>query len=128
MENGRRDVSICTYNVRVYAFWGARNEDDANRARFPGHLNLDNTDQQRSGWEYKSRLLMRGLSETKLSVLGGRLTISREVVPLTIESSTRHTVLPRNSDSIGESLRRTLFCRRAWLGKMKVRWTYWFLF
>ena len=48
-------------------------------------------------------------------------TISREVVPRTIESSTIRMFLPLNSDDIALSFWRTDRLRSAWPGMMKVR-------
>ena len=48
-------------------------------------------------------------------------TISRLVVPRTMESSTSNTLLPANSLSIGLSFWRTDFLRVAWPGMIKVR-------
>ena len=48
-------------------------------------------------------------------------TISRLVVPRTMESSTSKTTLSLNSDGIALSFWRTDFLRAAWPGMMKVR-------
>jgi len=52
------------------------------------------------------------------------LMICEEVVPRTIESSTRRTLRPANSEAMGESFWRTDFLRRPCAGMMKVRPTY----
>ena len=48
-------------------------------------------------------------------------TISRIVVPRTIESSTSSTFFPSNSTGMAFNFWRTLFLRTAWPGMMKVR-------
>ena len=66
-----------------------------------------------------------GAAEAKYTFLApasrAMLTISREVVPRTIESSTSSTTLSLNSMPTGLSFWRTLFLRMAWPGMMKVR-------
>ena len=49
------------------------------------------------------------------------ITISRDVVPRTIESSTSSTTLSLNSMPTGFNFWRTLFLRIAWPGMMNVR-------
>lgn len=50
-------------------------------------------------------------------------TISRDVFPRTMESSTMQMAFPLNSDSIGESFRRIPFFLASWPGRMNVRKT-----
>ena len=65
-----------------------------------------------------------GAAEAKITFLApdsrAICTISKEVVPRTIESSTINTVLSLNSIRIALSFWRTDFLRTAWPGMMKV--------
>ncbi|MNN18657.1 hypothetical protein D3C81_1318730 [compost metagenome] len=66
-----------------------------------------------------------GAAEAKITLLAPAsraiCTISNEVVPRTMESSTISTFLPLNSTPMALSFWRTDFLRAAWPGMMKVR-------
>ena len=88
--------SDTTHNMRLRDLRTARRDVNLNSSCFPGHLNLDiiSTIQRRSVMQFEAT---------------GPHTISHVVVPRTMLSSKSNTFLPLNSDSIGESFRRTLF-------------------
>lgn len=82
-----------TYNMWMGDLWTTRHKDDSLCVTFLNHLNLET------------------LVTEIIPLITRTHTISRDVVPRTILSSTRHTTLSLNSDAMGDSFRRTLFCR-----------------